>query len=91
VEAQPVAGYSKDSKQVISGKEGKAVESAAAYAMPCWKTILNNSTFTVGVNNIFGEDPPKEFGFELGNAFGIPGSTYDNLGRFVYVRLVKKF
>jgi len=91
VEAQPVAGYSKDSKQVISGKDGKAVESTAAYTMPCWKTILNNSTFTVGVNNIFGEDPPKEFGFEFGNAFGIPGSTYDNLGRFVYVRLVKKF
>jgi len=45
----------------------------------------------VGVNNIFGEDPPKEIGFEFGNAFGIPGSTYDNLGRFWYVRMIKKF
>ena len=52
---------------------------------------LNNSTITVGCNNIFGEDPPQEFGFEFGNAFGIPGSTYDNIGRFVYARLTKKF
>ena len=91
VEAQPVAGYSKGGKEVIRGKEGKAVESAAAYAMPCWQTILNNSTFTVGVNNIFGEDPPAAFGVDFSNSIGYPGSTYDNLGRFVYVRLVKKF
>jgi outer membrane receptor protein involved in Fe transport len=59
--------------------------------MPCWQTILNNSTITVGVNNIFGEDPPPSIGFELGNSTGYPGSSYDNLGRFVYVRLIKKF
>jgi len=45
----------------------------------------------VGVNNIFGEDPPKQFGFENGNSTGYPGFTYDNLGRFVYVELKKKF
>jgi len=89
VEAAPVPGYSKGGKEVV-GKE-KQAPPTVAYSMPCWKTILNNSTFTAGVNNIFGEDPPKEFGFELGNAFGIPGSTYDNLGRFWYVRLTKKF
>jgi len=89
VEAAPVPGYSKGGKEVV-GKE-KEAPPTVAYSMPCWKTILNNSTVTAGVNNIFGEDPPKEFGFELGNAFGIPGSTYDNLGRFWYVRLTKKF
>jgi iron complex outermembrane recepter protein len=89
VEAAPVPGYSKGGKEVV-GKE-KEAPPTVAYAMPCWKTILNNSTVTAGVNNIFGEDPPKEFGFEFGNAFGIPGSTYDNLGRFWYVRLTKKF
>jgi hypothetical protein len=88
VEAAPVPGYSKGGKEVV-GKEKETPP--VPYAMPCWKTILNNSTLTVGVNDIFGTDPPKEFGFELGNAFGIPGSTYDNLGRFWYVRLVKKF
>ena len=94
MESQPVAGYSKDAKEVVRGKDGKAVETGqtANYAMPCWKNILNNTTFTVGVNNIFGEDPPAALGQEaVGNAQGYPGFSYDNLGRFVYVRLVKKF
>ena len=64
VESQPVAGYSKGGKEIMTSKEGKAIESTAAYSMPCWKTILNNTTLTVGVNDIFGEDPPTEFGFE---------------------------
>ncbi len=91
VEAAPVPGYSKGGKEVISTKEGKEVPPAAVYSMPCWKNILNNSTITVGVNDIFGEDPPHALSFELGNAIGYPGSLYDNLGRFVYVRMIKKF
>jgi hypothetical protein len=91
VEQQPVAGYSKGGKEVVRSKEGKAVESAAAYSMPCWQTILNNSKFTVGVNNIFGGDPPKQFGFQNGNSTGYPGFQYDNLGRFLYAELEKKF
>jgi len=91
VEAAPVPGYSKGGKEVISSKEGKEVPPAAVYSMPCWQNILNNSTITVGVNNIFGEDPPPSFGFEFGNSTGYPGSSYDNLGRFVYARLIKKF
>jgi len=89
VETAPVAGYSKGQKEVV-GKE-KEVPPTAAYAMPCWKKIVNNSTVTVGVNNIFGEDPPHEFGFEFGSPIGYPGFSYDNLGRFWYVRLTKKF
>jgi iron complex outermembrane receptor protein len=89
VEAVPVAGYSKDNKEGID-KEKEALPTAA-YAMPCWKKIVNNSTVTVGVNNIFGEDPPPEFGFELGSTLGYPGFAYDNLGRFWYARLIKKF
>jgi iron complex outermembrane receptor protein len=89
VEATPVAGYSKDSKEVVS-KE-KQAPSTAAYAIPCWKNILNNSTITVGVNDIFGADPPKEFGYEFSSAIGYPSFSYDNLGRFWYVRLIKKF
>jgi hypothetical protein len=93
VEAAPVPGYSKGGKEVITSKEGKEKEvpPAAVYSMPCWKNILNNSTVTVGVNNIFGEDPPPSTGFELGNAVNYPGSLYDNIGRFWYVRLIKKF
>src|SRR6266700_2014778 len=88
VEAAPVPGYSKGGKEVV-GKEKEA--SPVPYAMPCWKNILNNTTLTVGVNNIFSEDPPTMFGFEAGNSINYPGSTYDNLGRFVYVRIIKKF
>jgi len=88
VEAAPVPGYSKGGKEVV-GKEKEAPP--VPYAMPCWKNILNNTTLTVGVNNIWGQDPPTMFGFELGNSVAYPGSTYDNLGRFWYVRMIKKF
>jgi hypothetical protein len=91
VESHPVAGYSKSGNEVMTNKEGKAIESTAAYSMPCWKAILNNTTLTVGVNDIFGEDPPTEIGFEDGNATKYPGFLYDNLGRFVYGKLTKKF
>src|SRR6266567_1831871 len=88
VEAAPVPGYSKGGREVL-GKEKEAPPTP--YAMPCWKTILNNTTLTVGVTDIFSEDPPTMFGFEAGNSINYPGSTYDNLGRFVYVRMIKKF
>jgi iron complex outermembrane receptor protein len=88
VEAAPVPGYSRGSKEVV-GKEKEA--SPVPYIMPCWKTVLNNTRITVGVNNIFGQRPPTSFGFELGNSLKYPGFSYDNLGRFVYVELKKKF
>ena len=91
VESQPVAGYSKGGKEVMTGKGGKEIESTAAYAMPCWKTLLNNTTFTVGCNDVFGQDPPKEFGFGFANATNYPPLAYDNLGRFVYFEFKKKF
>ena len=92
VESQPVAGYSKDSKEVVRGKDGKAVETGqtANYSMPCWKNLLNNTSITVGCNNVFGTDPPKTFG-GFGNAVGTPDFIYDSIGRFVYVSLTKKF
>jgi iron complex outermembrane recepter protein len=93
VESQPVAGYSKDGKEMVRGKDGKAIETGqtANYSMPCWKNLLNNTKITVGCNNVFGQDPPDEIGFEFGNANGYPGFIYDAVGRFVYVELTKKF
>jgi outer membrane receptor protein involved in Fe transport len=88
VEAAPVPGYSKGGKEVV-GKEKETPPTP--YVMPCWKTILNNTTFTVGVQNIGDSEPPHSFGFEFGNAIGYPGSLYDNIGRFWYVRMIKKF
>jgi hypothetical protein len=91
VEAAPVAGYSKGGKEVVTGKDGKQIESTAAYSMPCWQTILNNSTVTVGCNDVFGQDPPKQFGSFFANSNNYPGFEYDNIGRFWYIELKKKF
>jgi TonB-dependent receptor-like protein len=91
VEEKPVAGYSKGGKEVMTAKDGKAIESTAAYSMPCWKMILNNSTITIGCNNIFGQDPPKMFGLFFGDAIRYPGFEYDNIGRFWYIEVKKKF
>jgi iron complex outermembrane receptor protein len=93
VESTPVAGYSKDAKEMVRGKDGKAVETGqtANYSMPCWKNLLNNTKITVGCNNVFGQDPPQQFGRQFANANGYPGFLYDSIGRFVYVELTKKF
>ena len=70
VGTQPVAGYSKDAKEVVRGKDGKAVETGqtANYSCRAGRPVLNNTKITVGCNNVFGQDPPDEIGFEFGNA-----------------------
>ncbi len=75
-------GYSKDDK-------GGAPALASA-EMSVWDRLLKGTIFTVGVNNIFDKDPPFSSG-QGGNAVGYPGFTYDSTGRFVYVRVTKKF
>ena len=94
VENQPVAGYSKDAKSMTTGKDGKATESAASqtssYRLPIWKRVLNGTSITLGCDNIFGQDPPKAYGFG-GSGTGYPDFLYDSTGRFVYVQLTKKF
>lgn len=94
VENQPVAGYSKDAKDMSTGKDGRMTESSEAqtssYGLPIWQRVLNGTTITVGCDNIFGQDPPKAYGFG-GNSTNYPGFLYDATGRFVYVQLTKKF
>lgn len=94
VEDQPVAGYSKESKDLEKGQDGKPTESSTSqtsnYAFPLWKRILNGTTITVGCNNIFGQDPPRAYGFGANSTF-YPGFLYDSTGRFVYIELTKKF
>ena len=93
VEAQPVAGYSKDSDETVRGNDGRAgaPTQTASFAKAGWKNWLNNTSITIGCNNVFGQDPPKAYGNFLSNAYGYPGSIYDATGRFVYVSLKKKF
>jgi iron complex outermembrane receptor protein len=94
VENQPVSGYSKDAKDMERGKDGKQMESAttqsANYGLPIWQRVLNGTTITLGCDNIFGQDPPKAYGFG-GSSTKYPGFLYDATGRFVYIQLTKKF
>ena len=94
VENQPVAGYSKGARDMTTGKDGKATESAvsqtASVGLPLWKQALNGTTITLGCNDIFGTDPPKAYGLGQ-NSTGYPGFIYDATGRFAYISLTKKF
>jgi iron complex outermembrane receptor protein len=94
VESQPVAGYSKEARDMTMGKDGKATESAvsqtASVGLPLWKQALNGTAITIGCNNIFGTDPPKAYG-SGSSGTGYPGFIYDATGRFVYLSLTKKF
>jgi iron complex outermembrane receptor protein len=75
-------GYSKNDKGAAPGAGGSE--------MSLMDRFLNGTVFTVGVRNIFDKDPPFASG-QGGNSTGYPGFTYDATGRFVYVRLTKKF
>jgi iron complex outermembrane recepter protein len=74
-----------------SSKDGKtSVSTDASGQMSFWDQMLNGTTFTIGCNNVFDNDPPFASG-QGGNSVGYPGFTYDSTGRFYYVRLTKKF
>ena len=94
VENNPVPGYSKNAKDVARRKDGSLNESAenqtSNYTPSAWKRLLRGTVITLGCNNVFDRDPPHAFG-EGGNAVGYPGYTYDATGRFVYIRLTKRF
>jgi outer membrane receptor protein involved in Fe transport len=95
VENNPVPGYAKDAKDVTRGKDGSMSDKASAqtvrYSGWDWRRILlDGTTITFGVNNVFDRDPPAASG-EKGNGQNYPGFTYDATNRFWYVRLTKKF
>jgi hypothetical protein len=94
VERQPVPGYSKDAKDVTRDSKGAVSETSASqdvnYGLLTWQRWVKGLVLTVGCNNVFGTDPPKASG-EQGSGTGYPGFTYDATGRFVYVRVTKKF
>jgi iron complex outermembrane receptor protein len=87
-----VAGYAKDGGKEVKMKDGmekKLMPISTAEYNPCgWKTWLNGTTVTVGMNNIFDLDPPFVAGtFEN----GYDEATFDIKGRFWYVALKKRF
>ena len=88
-----VPGFAKDGgKNVRSGKDGKEKNvvpvSTAEYGCNNWKWWLNNTTVTLGMQNVTDEDPPFVAGsFEN----GYDESIATIKGRFWYVGLKKRF
>jgi iron complex outermembrane receptor protein len=88
-----VPGYAKDGgKNVKSGKDGKEKNvipvSTAEYGCKDWRWWLNNTTVTLGMQNVLDSDPPFVAGsFEN----GYDESLATIKGRFWYVGIKKRF
>jgi iron complex outermembrane receptor protein len=86
----PVPGFAKDGGKnfkVKDGKEKNVIPVSTAEYNPCgWGAWLNNTTISVGIQNVFDEDPP----FAAGSG-GYDASLATIKGRFWYVQLKKRF
>ena len=87
-----VPGLAKDGGKHTTMKDGKEKEvmplSTAEYGCSNWKWWLNNTTITLGMQNVFDSDPPFVAGsFEN----GYDESLATIKGRFWYLQLKKRF
>jgi iron complex outermembrane receptor protein len=87
-----VPGYAKDGGKNVKMKDGKEKNvvpvSTAEYGCSNWKWWLNNTTITLGMQNVLDTDPP----FVAGNfENGYDESLTTIKGRFWYVGLKKRF
>ena len=90
--AAEVPGLAKDggkNVRIKDGKEKNVMPVSTAEYEPCgWRAWLNNTTISLGMQNVFDEDPPFVAGsFEN----GYDESLATIKGRFWYVQLKKKF
>jgi iron complex outermembrane receptor protein len=90
--AAEVPGFAKDGGKNVKMKDGKEKNvipvSTAEYGCNNWKWWLNNTTVTLGMQNVTDEDPPFVAGsFEN----GYDESLATIKGRFWYVGLKKRF
>jgi len=85
----PVPGLAKDGGKNIKLKEAKEKNvipvSTAEYNLCGWRAWLNNTTISVGMQNVFDEDPP------FVAASGYDASLATIKGRFWYIQLKKRF
>jgi iron complex outermembrane recepter protein len=87
-----VPGYAKDGGKNVKMKDGMEKNvvpvSTAGYGYSNWKWWLNNTTITLGMQNVFDSDPPFVAGsFENGY-----DESLDTIkGRFWYVQVKKRF
>ena len=87
-----VPGFAKDGGKNVKMKDGKEKNvvpvSTAEYGCSDWRWWLNNTTITLGMQNVTDEDPPFVAGsFEN----GYDESLATIKGRFWYVGLKKRF
>ena len=90
--AAEVPGFAKDGGKNVKTHDGKEKNvvpvSTAEYGCSNWKWWLNNTTLTLGMQNVTDEDPP----FVAGNfENGYDESLATIKGRFWYVGLKKRF
>jgi hypothetical protein len=88
----PVPGLAKDGGKNFKMKDGKEKNvvpvSTAEYGCSVWRWWLNNTTITLGMQNVLDADPP----FAAGAAEnGYDESLATIKGRFWYVQLKKRF
>jgi outer membrane receptor protein involved in Fe transport len=86
-----VAGYAKNGGKNVttSGKDKNVMPVSTAEYNPCgWRAWLNDTTLTVGVDNVFDYEPPF-----VAAAFenGFDESTTNPKGRVWYVAIKKRF
>jgi len=90
--AAEVPGLAKDggkSVQMKDDKEKNVLPVSAAEYNPCgWRAWLNNTTLTLGMQNVFDSDPPFVAG-ALDNNYDQSLATIK--GRFWYAQLKKRF
>jgi Outer membrane cobalamin receptor protein len=87
-----VAGYAKDggkNAKMKGGKDKNVIPVSTAEYNPCgWRAWLNNTTVTLGMNNIFDEAPPF---VDYAAENGYDQATANIKGRTWYVALTKRF
>jgi hypothetical protein len=90
--AAEVPGLAKDGGKNVKmpdGKEKNVLPVSTAGYSPCgWRAWLNQTTLTLGVQNVFDSDPPFVAGSFENN---YDESIADVRGRFWYVQLKKRF
>jgi iron complex outermembrane receptor protein len=87
-----VPGLAKDGGKNVNINDGKhknVVPASTAEYNPCgWRAWLNNTTISLGMQNVFDEDPPFVAG---AGENGYDESLATIKGRFYYVQLKKRF
>ena len=90
--ATEVPGLAKDAGKNVKlrdGNEKNVMPVSTAEYNPCgWRAWLNNTTISLGMQNVFDFDPPFVAG-ALGNNYDSSLATIK--GRFCYVQLKKRF